>query len=266
MVQESPVDAFSRLNDKALNGLVATAIVGGLVGLITPFYSWFTAGQMGAAPLLPALLGVLLGVLAGAVVFRTGYTVYRIALTGMQAADRKEKIAQRKTTAGKFERQAKAHDPNFSVSAFLGNIENKLLSIHYAGNLQDIKTFVSASIEHDLAVYQNTVECLFEEAVPETYKITGDKQVASVKVYLKLLCIEGNKLKEYRETVHLQLEKDKDCLLQEVCIEDVLTCNNCGHAMALKDGGVCPHCGGNATVTAFDWVVTAYKSDGMKSL
>lgn len=266
VVQESPVDAFSRLNDKALNGLVATAIIGGLVGLITPIYSWFAAGQVGTIPILPALLGVLIGVLAGAVVFRTAYTVYHIALAGMQAADRKEKIAQRKTTAGRFERQAKAHDPNFSVSAFLGNIENKLLSIHYAHSLQDVKTFVSADIESALPAYQNIVECFFEEAITEGYKIVQNKQVATVKVFLKLLCLEDGKLKEYRETVHLQLEKDKDCLLQEVCIEDVLTCSNCGHAMQLKDGGVCPHCGGNANVAGFDWVVTAYKTDGMKSL
>jgi len=51
------------------------------------------------------------------------------------------------------------HNPGFSEEEFIGSLDCKLKSIHYASNPQELAAFVKCDIAPCLKSYQNILDC-----------------------------------------------------------------------------------------------------------
>lgn len=92
----------------------------------------------------------------------------------------------------------------------------------------------------------------------ESYRLEEKLQRAEVSAELRLLELQGRKIKARRETLKLRMIKDASCKTQAVCGASVMRCQGCGASLSLMDGKTCSYCGRNLDLKAYDWVIDSY--------
>ncbi len=159
--------------------------------------------------------------------------------------------------------QIHKYDPDFSLHSFLSNVRNKVASVHYAANAQEMEVFTEADLSSYLTQYAPVADCLFGPVVLHDYRAAGNERTADVSVQLRLLVQDGSKLKEKQEHLRLQLarlQEKKDRNPNPYHIHS-LRCDNCGASLDLTKGNICSHCGTRWSVRQYDWCIVSYRQE-----
>lgn len=149
-------------------------------------------------------------------------------------------------------------DPYFSEEYFVGNLTNKLLSIHYAENAGEIRPFATCDLSNQVKNYQNVVECSLVNYLMEDFFTDENWQHLKVSVNLKLIRDVNGRFREERE--HLKLHLFRSVSLKASAVSDavVYTCAGCGASLSLLNGGKCQYCGNELGLYNYDWVIQKY--------
>lgn len=150
-------------------------------------------------------------------------------------------------------------DPLFSLQSFFGGIQNKLAAIHYADFPKEINAFSEKDLSSLIETYKNVVDVDIQKIRMESYCMDEKLQKAEVSAELRLLELQGNKIKERSEKLKLRMIKDADCKTQAVCGASVMRCQGCGASLSLMDGKTCGYCGRALDLKARDWVIDRYE-------
>lgn len=150
-------------------------------------------------------------------------------------------------------------DPLFSLQSFFGGIQNKLAAIHYADFPKEINAFSEKDLSSLIETYKNVVDVDIQKIRMESYCMDEKLQKAEVSAELRLLELQGNKIKERSEKLKIRMIKDADCKNQAVCGASVMRCQGCGASLSLMDGKTCGYCGRDLDLKAHDWVIDRYE-------
>lgn len=151
-------------------------------------------------------------------------------------------------------------DPYFSEEYFVGNLTNKLLSIHYAENTDEIHPFSMCDLSKYIKIYQDVVECSLSNYLLEDFFTDKDWQHIKVRVELKLRRDAGGQLRDEKESLKLHLIKSVDLKTAAVSDAIVYTCKGCGASLSLLNGGKCQYCGNELRLYNYDWVIQEYSA------
>lgn len=156
-------------------------------------------------------------------------------------------------------------DPMFSEEYFIGNLTNKLESIHYAESMEEINSFTYCDLSNIIRNYANVLSSRLMECVVMNYNKDGDFHVLEVNVVMKLAEISGDAVWEREEKIRLRLAKNADVKTNAVNDVIVYTCQSCGASVSLLKGGKCSYCGSSMDMIRYDWVVVSYEANQMDS-
>lgn len=149
-------------------------------------------------------------------------------------------------------------DPYFSEEYFVGNLTNKLLSIHYAENTEEIHPFAMCNLSNCIKSYQNVVECSLGNYLLEDFFTDENWQHLKVRVELNLRRDCGNSLRDEKEKLKLHLIRNAALKTAAVSDATAYACKGCGASLSLLNGGKCQHCGNELKLYNYDWVVKEY--------
>lgn len=149
-------------------------------------------------------------------------------------------------------------DPYFSEEYFVGNLTNKLLSIHYAENAEEIRPFATCDLSEHIRNYQDVVECSLVNYLMEDFFTDENWQHLKVSVELKLKRDVNGRFREKRERLKLHLFRRISLKTSAVSDAVVYTCAGCGASISLLNGGKCQYCGNELGLYNYDWVIQKY--------
>ncbi len=154
-------------------------------------------------------------------------------------------------------RKIKENVPNFSEEEFVGSLDCKLKSIHYASDAEELNAFVKCNIAQYIKEYQSLVSCEIGKISYKDYHVEGDYQYIKLHRELEVLKDCGNHLLPGKGVVAVTLAKKLSGRLKN----DILLsrCEACGASISLVEGGKCKFCGKEMDYAAYDWVVVDYK-------
>ncbi len=154
--------------------------------------------------------------------------------------------------------QLRKVDSHFSEEAFIGNLSNKLMSIHYAESINEIQAFTECDMTQFIHTYKNVLDCKILKCVLMGYHTDGAYQHLDVNVDLGLTIYENNKV--LRATTHLGLHliRSINALTPEANDINIYKCHGCGSSLSLLNGGQCQYCGSGLELKKYDWVITDY--------
>ncbi|WP_349688107.1 zinc ribbon domain-containing protein [Acidaminococcus sp. DS4831] len=214
--------------------LVVGIFIAGLLGLLGwCFRSMFL--------LLMLPIGIMISTSSGAMKRKMIYS-------------RKEEEEQEKRMAD----QVRKTDPLFSLQSFFGGIQNKLSAIHYAEFPKEINAFSEKDLSSLIEKYKNVVDVDIQKITMESYRQDEKLQSADVSAKLRLLELQGNRIKERSEKLKIRMIKDASCKTQAVCGVSVMRCQGCGASLSLMEGKTCSYCGRNLDLKSYDWVIDKY--------
>lgn len=149
-------------------------------------------------------------------------------------------------------------DPYFSEEYFVGNLTNKLLSIHYAENADEVHPFAICDLSNHIKSYQNVVECSLSNYLLEDFFTDENWQNLKVSVELNLRRDAGGTLRDEKEKLKLHLIKNVN--LKTAAVSDAIAyaCSSCGASLSLLNGGKCQYCGNELKLYNYDWVIKEY--------
>lgn len=150
-------------------------------------------------------------------------------------------------------------DPLFSEEYFIGNLTNKLESIHYADRMEEISAFTYCDISNIIAGYTNVLGCKLMECVIMDYSGDGTNHMLDVNVTMELAQITEAAVGRREEKLRLRLKKSMESKTNAVNDLIVYSCKSCGASVSLLNGGKCAYCGSCMDMIKYDWVVTGYE-------
>lgn len=151
-------------------------------------------------------------------------------------------------------------DSYFSEEYFIGNLSNKLISIHYATNMGDINAFVYCDLSSLLPRYRGILYCKLIKCVMTDYE--EDEQLKHLYLDVTVSYAEvgaGRVRANLLEDIKLHMIKSK---ATKTNIENdvmVYRCKSCGASISLLNGGKCPYCQSNLELYKYDWVIQEYQ-------
>lgn len=153
------------------------------------------------------------------------------------------------------QREIRATDPNFSLANFYSGVQNKISSVIFADNKDEIQAFAQNDMTHLLGKYSDVVAVDVNHMEIDDYHIDQQYQHAEVKAGLLLTKYNGKKCVTRRENIKIKLIKAAECKTQVVCAPAVLKCQGCGTSLDLLRGKKCPYCGRELELSKVDWVI-----------
>ncbi len=149
------------------------------------------------------------------------------------------------------------HNPDFSEEQFIGSLDCKLKSIHYATTLEELSAFVKCDIAPFIQGYQNIVNCEIGKISYKDYRIEGDYQYLDIHREIEVLQDMGDRLQPAGGVVGMTLAKKVSHKLKNDV--SMYRCDGCGATISLVEGGKCKYCGNEMDYAAYDWVVVGYR-------
>lgn len=153
------------------------------------------------------------------------------------------------------EKEIRRFDPNFSIASFYSGLQNKLSSVIFAENQDQIQAFAAKDLSPLLGKYDNVVGVDVNRMEIKGYRTDQMLQHIDVDTVLLLTRYTGKKCYTQREHIRVQLAKAASCKTQAVCAPAVLTCKGCGASLDLLRGKRCPYCGRYMDLIQHDWVI-----------
>ena len=218
-----------------------------------------SAGQMGYIFLAAfGVIGVILGLFA--VLFTCGLSLIGSALGGVVAyygfmGATKAGKGQQDNTLCKY--KLEDNNLNFSMEDFIGSLDCKLKSIHYASNPQELAAFVKCNITPFVESYQNIVSCETGKIAMKNHRIEGDYQYVDLHREMEVIKDCDTHLEAANGVVGVTLAKKVSHKLKNDI--SMYRCGGCGATISLVEGGKCKYCGNEMEYAAYDWVVVGYR-------
>ncbi len=153
-------------------------------------------------------------------------------------------------------------DPNFSISAFYSNIQNKLATVFFAETNAQINAFAVSDLSGLKEKYKNVIDFETEYICMKDYSVKDNLQRARLEVAVKLVLLDGDKSSVKKENLEMLVTKSADCKTQVVCPPSLLICKGCGASLSLLEGKKCSYCGNEIDLEKHDWVIREYKEIG----
>lgn len=153
------------------------------------------------------------------------------------------------------EKEIRKADPNFSIASFYSGVQNKLSSVIFAEDREQIQAFAAGDLTPMLGKYANVVGVDVNRMEIKQYAVDQLLQHMDVETDLLLTRYNGKKCYTRRERIRMQLAKAASCKTQVVCAPAVLTCKGCGASLDLLQGKRCGYCGRYLDLIQHDWVI-----------
>ncbi len=149
------------------------------------------------------------------------------------------------------------HNPDFSEEQFIGSLDCKLKSIHYATTPEELSAFVKCDIAPFIKGYQNIVNCEIGKISYKDYRVEGDYQYLDIHREIEVLQDMGDRLQPAGGVVGMTLAKKVSHKLKNDI--SMYRCGGCGATISLVEGGKCKYCGNEMNYATYDWVVVGYR-------
>lgn len=173
---------------------------------------------------------------------------------GIKGANNSSKGVQANT---QWKYKLQDHNPDFSEEEFIGSLDCKLKSIHYATNPQELAAFVKCDIAPFVKSYQNIINCEIGKIAFKNYRIDGEYQYLDIHREIEVLQDCGNYLKPAMGIITVTLAKKVQYKLKNNVT--ICHCNHCNSSISLVEGGKCKYCGTEMDYAAYDWIVVNYQ-------
>jgi DNA-directed RNA polymerase subunit RPC12/RpoP len=180
--------------------------------------------------------------------------IYAFFRMGQSAAAQ----SRRHRTQAGFERSVQQHDEFFSQGAFTSNLENKLLTIIYAGSPTEMGAISAIDPAPLLARYADVCDVNMTGLRFDSFRTDEYLQRVALTVSVELLRLKGDRISKTKESIMLAVAKDKSCRTVAACEVSLLRCVGCGNSLSLLDGAVCPYCGRRLESWRLDWMITDF--------
>lgn len=185
---------------------------------------------------------------------------------GYFIARQMKKKKNRPMLAQQREQQIRRQDPDFSFANFYSGLQNKLSSVIFAENAQQLQAFAVTDLSRLLGRYSNVVGVDVDYMEITDFRTDNTLQSATVDARLYLTRYNGSRCHVQRQTLTVRLIKDASCKTQAVCAPAVLHCQGCGSSLDLLQGKQCPYCGRELALIHYDWVIAELQTDRDKLL
>lgn len=149
-------------------------------------------------------------------------------------------------------------DPFFSEEYFVGNLTNKLASIHYAGHPEEVSPFALCDFSNYIEACQDVVECRLTSYLLKDFFTDESWQHLKVQTTLTLKRDIDQQIRAERRKLNLHLIRDKNLFTSASNSAIVYTCKGCGASISLLNGGKCQYCGKQLQLQHYDWVILEY--------
>lgn len=150
-------------------------------------------------------------------------------------------------------------DPLFSEECFVGNLTNKLASIHYAENAEETAPFALCDLSDYLKTCRDVVECRLTSYLLKDFYIDENGQHLKVQTTLTLKRDIDQQIRAETRKLNLHLIRDNGVFTSASNDAIVYACKNCGASISLLNGGKCQYCGKHLELQHYDWVIAEYE-------
>lgn len=154
-----------------------------------------------------------------------------------------------------FEARIRKNDPRFSIANFYSGVQNKISSVIYADNKEQISAFAQKDLSSLLGHFRDVVGVDVDRMNMTGFSADQTWQYAGVDVQLILTRYNGKRCTVRREKMHVDLVKDAASRTQVVCAPAVLKCRSCGASIDLLEGKRCAYCGSELDMSRYDWMI-----------
>jgi len=220
-------------------------------GSITPIVAWSILVAFGVVGVISGVLGALFTLGLSLIMVPIGGAMVFFGFKG--AIDSNKGVTQNTDWKNKI----KDNNPDFSEEEFIGSLDCKLKSIHYASTPQELAAFVKCDIAPFVKSYQNIVNCETGKISFKNYRVEGDFQYLDIHREIEVLQDCDSHLQPARGVVGVTLAKRISHKLKNDVT--LYRCNGCGSSISLVEGGKCTYCGNEMDYAAYDWVIVGYR-------
>ncbi|MBR6297371.1 MAG: hypothetical protein IKR40_12940 [Treponema sp.] len=154
----------------------------------------------------------------------------------------------------------KQTDPNFSISAFYSNIQNKLATVFFAETDAQRNAFAVCDLSGYKDKYKNVIDLETEYICMKKYSVSDNLQNAWIEAAVKYVVLEGDKSSVKTANIEMLVTKSAECKTQIVCAPSVLRCKGCGASLSLLEGKRCRYCDTEIDLEKSDWVIREYRA------
>lgn len=207
--------------------------------------------------ILILIFGTLLGISVAIIAFVILFSPFILIAYYTHEKRKKalEKHLEEEKENLKIIEKIKTFDPLFSRTNFQSSIQNKIVSIIYAENENEINAFSKIDLSNFLNKYNSDVDVEFRCFNYKEYSFETDYQKIKIDIELELLKYNGTVCSPRIENLKLTLIKSSNCKSQSICAPTLSRCNNCGSAMSIFQGKKCTACGHEINLENQDWVI-----------
>lgn len=194
---------------------------------------------------VPCTLGIsLLGVALGA---------WAIYYSFELAIDANKDVPQ----AGSIKYRLQDNNPDFCEEEFIGSLDCKIKSIHYASNVGELSAFVKCDIEPYVKRYQDIINCEPGRIAYKWFEVKDGYQYLVIHREMHIMRDCNDHLKTARGVVKITLCKKADYKFKSDIV--LYRCKCCGATLSLLEGGICDYCGNEIDYMSYDWVIVDYE-------
>lgn len=149
------------------------------------------------------------------------------------------------------------YDPDFQQEEFIGSLDCKLKSIHYASDARELTAFVKCDVAPYVKAYQDIISCEIDKIAYKNFWTDESYQYIELHRQIDIKKDGGRHLVNGRGFVAVTLAKK----LVNKRKNDVTMyrCNGCGATISLVEGGKCKYCDNEMDYAAYDWIVVGYR-------
>ncbi len=146
-------------------------------------------------------------------------------------------------------------DPEFSIANFYSSIQNKVSSVIFAENEEQIQAFSVSDLTGLMGKYSDVVGVDVDRMEIADYSCDDKLQRAAVDVFLILTRYNGKSCRVKKEMMRVKLEKNADCMSQIVCAPAITRCEGCGSTLDFLQGKQCTYCKREVDLKKYDWAI-----------
>ena len=156
-----------------------------------------------------------------------------------------------------IKQKIKEYDPDFSEEEFIGALDCKLKSIHYASNMQELTAFVKCDVTPYINDYQDIISCEVGKIACKNFWVDEHYQYVELHRQIDVKKDNGRRLLNGTGFVAVTLAKKRSAMLKNEV--SLYRCKCCGSSISLVEGGKCGYCGNEMDYAAYDWIIVGYR-------
>ncbi len=146
-------------------------------------------------------------------------------------------------------------DPDFSEEHFYAGLVNRILSIHYAEHMDELKAFVEQDITGLIRQCQRVMDVRLMKYKFTSYEKDDENQYLDVCVTLRLMICENDRVRFACPSLMLKMVRSLQAIKEKRSKIMHYRCRNCGAGLSLLNGGQCEFCGTSLELKKYDWVI-----------